>query len=375
MSTAGPVAIVGATGVTGGFAFDEAEKRGLAPLAVGRNPAKLERFLEARGLGSDRLRIADVGDAQALRRALEGCSVVISTVAPFSDNGFPVARAAAELGMGYTDSTGEGPFMQRLIDELDPLALTSGATLCTGNGAAAFVGDTAMRWITDRRADSSGALLYEIRDYRPSYGTTQSYIKHIMPGGGALVRDGHVRFAPFASFSGRVAGLSGIHSVVPDPLVISRYWPARRIDGLFRAPAYLRPVVAAATTLMLWNPVRDLLLRLPLERWMAYDPAADLRSTVTVIAECRSADGAVRRRRLRGRAIYPLTGQVLAATAQAMLHCARRPAGVRAASEMFASFEHALELSGLEEIPLPAALPSESAAVGALQHTQTGSPA
>jgi hypothetical protein len=65
--------------------------------------------------------------------------------------------------------------------------------------------------------------------------------------------------------------------------VISRYWPARRIGALFRAPAYLR-------------------------------------STVTVIAECRSADGAVRHRRLRGRAIYPLTGQVLVATAQAMHH-------------------------------------------------------
>jgi hypothetical protein len=353
LSAALPVAIVGATGVTGAFAFDEAQRRGLAPVAVGRNAAKLGQFLKLRGLPADRLRIADVHDAPALRRALSGISVVISTVAPFSDNGFPVARVAAELGLGYTDSTGEGPFMQRLIDELDPVAVTSGATLCTGNGAAAFVGDTAMRWITDRRADSSGALLYEIRDYRPSYGTTQSYLKHIMPGGGALVRDGTVRFAPFAAFSGRVAGLSGIHSVVPDPLVISRYWPARRLDGLFRAPAYLRPVVAAATSLMLWQPMRDLLLKLPLERWLAYDPAADLRSTVTVIAECRSAEGAVRRRRLRGRAIYPLTGQVLAATAQAMLQSPRRPAGVRAASEMFASFEQALEWSGLEELPLP----------------------
>jgi len=354
VSTAGPVAIVGATGVTGAFAFDEAQRRGLSPVAVGRNAAKLEQFLKVRGLPGDRLRIADVHDTPALRRALSGVSVVISTVAPFSDNGFPVAEAAAELGLGYTDSTGEGPFMQRLIDELDPVALTTGASLCTGNGAAAFIGDTAMHWITDRRGDSGGALLYDIRDYRPSFGTTQSYIKHIMPGGGALVRDGRVRFAPFAAFSGRVAGLSGIHSVVPDPLVISRYWPAHRIDGLFRAPAYLRPVVAAATSLMLWQPVRNLLLQLPLERWMTYDPAADLRSTVTVIAECRSADGALRRRRLRGHAIYPLTGRVLVATAQAMLQCARRPPGVRAASEMFASFEHALELSGLEEIPLPA---------------------
>ena len=353
MTVPGRIAIVGATGVTGGFAFDEAQSRGLEPVAIGRNAAKLSEFLTARGLGMDRARIADVHDAAALRRALAGVSVVISTVAPFSDHGFPVARAAAELGLGYTDSTGEGPFMQRLIDELDAVAMASGATLCTGNGAAAFVGDTAMRWLTDRRADSSGALLYEIRDYKPSFGTTESYLKHIMPGGGALVRDGQVRFAPFAAFRGRVAGISGFHSVVPDPLVISRYWPARRIDGFFRAPGYLRPVVSAATRLLLWRPLRKLLLGLPLRRWMAYDPAADLRSTVTVIAEFRDAGGAVRHRRLRGRAIYPLTGKVLVSTAQAMLQCAHRPAGVRAASEMFASFEQALILSGLEELPLP----------------------
>jgi len=356
MSPAVPVAVVGATGVTGAFAFDEAERRGLAPIAIGRNAAKLEQFRKVRGLSAERLRIADVHDTKALERALTGVAVVISTVAPFSDHGFPVARVAAELGCGYTDSTGEGPFMQRLIDELDAVALSSGATLCTGNGAAAFIGDAAMRWITDRRSDSSGAVLYDIRDYRPSYGTTESYLKHIMPGGGALVRDGLVSFAPFAAFSGRVAGVAGIHSVVPDPLVISRYWRAQRIDGLFRAPGWLRPVVAGATSLLLWKPLRNGLLKLPLARWMAYDAAADLRSTVTVIAEFRDAVGAVRRRQLRGRAIYPLTGKVLVATAQAMLLAAHRPAGVRAASEMFVSLEQALSLSGIEEIPLPASV-------------------
>jgi hypothetical protein len=357
-----PIAIVGATGVTGGFAFDEAERRGLKPLAIGRNAGKLEAFLKGRDLGRERMRVADVHDAGALQDALQGVSVVISTVAPFSDNGFPVARAAAELGIGYTDSTGEGPFMRRVIDELDSLAQKSGATLCTGNGAAAFIGDVAMRWLTDRRADSTGALLYDIRDYKPSFGTTESYLKYIMPGGGALVREGRVYFEPFASFGGRVAGLSGFNSVVPDPLVISRYWPAQRIDAFFRAPSYLRPLVSVVTSLLLWGPIRNLVLKLPLRQWMTYDPTADLRSTVTVIAEFRDAAGAVRRRQLRGHAIYPLTGKVLVSTAQAMIQTTR-PAGVRAASEMFSSLEQALGLSGVEEIPLQiAAVARESLA-------------
>ncbi len=348
------VAIVGATGVTGTFAFDEAQKRGLNPIAIGRNADKLQSFLEARGLELTRSRVADVHDLGALRAALQGVAVVISTVAPFTDHGFPVARVAAELGLGYTDCTGEGPFMTRVIDELDPVALRSGATLCTGNGAAAFVGDTAMRWLTDGRADSSGALLYDIRGYRPTFGTMESYLKHIMPGGGPMVRDGRVHFEPFASFGGRVAGISGFHSVVPDPVVISRYWPARRIEGLFRAPSYVRPLVAAATSLLLRGSVTRFVLTLPLRRWMAFDPAADLRSSVTVTAEFRDGSGTVRRRQLRGRAIYPLTGKVLVSTAQAMLRATRRPAGVRAASEMFASLDEVLKLSGLEELPLAA---------------------
>ncbi|WP_428312997.1 NAD(P)H-binding protein [Hydrocarboniphaga sp.] len=347
-----PVAIVGATGVTGGFAFDEAQRRGLNPIAIGRSPARLEAFLKSRSLSTDRLRVADVHDMPAIKRALAGVAVVISTVAPFSENGIPVARAAAEMGIGYTDCSGEGGFMRSLIAELDAVALRTGASLCTGNGAAAFIGDIAMQWITDRQPDSGGALLYDIRDYRPSFGTIESYLKYIIPGGGPLVRDGVVSFMPLAAFSGVVAGIKGFHSIVPDPLVISRYWPARSIDALFRSPHWLRGIVAGAAGAMLWPPLRNRVLKLPLQKWLAYDAEAGHRSSIIVIAEFRAASGAIRCRRLRGHAVYPLTGAVLAATAQAMLRRETRPPGLRAASEMFASFEEALELSGLKEIPL-----------------------
>src|SRR3546814_11402207 len=50
------VAIVGATGVTGGYALDAAQRLGLMPFAVGRVASRLETFLAGRGLGRDRLR-------------------------------------------------------------------------------------------------------------------------------------------------------------------------------------------------------------------------------------------------------------------------------------------------------------------------------
>src|SRR3546814_17767834 len=48
------VAIVGATGVTGGYALDAAQRLGLMPFAVVRDASRLETFLAGRGLGRDR---------------------------------------------------------------------------------------------------------------------------------------------------------------------------------------------------------------------------------------------------------------------------------------------------------------------------------
>lgn len=352
MPTIPTVAVVGATGVTGAFTFDELLRRGLAPIAVGRNADKLAAFLKARALPDDRMRIADVHDAPSLRAALSGIDAVVSTIAPFADHGYEVAEAAAELGLGYTDPTGEAGFMMRLLD-LDERAVASGATLCPGNGVSAFLGDVATQWITDRDPASSGAVFYEITDYKPTWGTTRSYLGSILPDGGPVIRDGRVHLEPFGAFSTTFAGHPAIHGIIPDAIVVSRYWKAKSFDGLFPSPAWRRPLMRAATSVVTRPRVRDLVMKLPLERLTTYRPARDRQSSVTATAEVRTAGGDLRRRSLAGNGIYPLTGAVLAATIQAMFRREKRPAGVRAASEMFGSFEEAVYLSGVREVAAP----------------------
>src|SRR3546814_10943407 len=90
------VAIVGATGVTGGYALDAAQRLGLMPFAVGRDASRLETFLAGRGLGRDRLRQLDIRDRQPGQEALDGIENVISTVPPFSHNSFSMSRAWCE---------------------------------------------------------------------------------------------------------------------------------------------------------------------------------------------------------------------------------------------------------------------------------------
>jgi hypothetical protein len=344
------VAIVGATGVTGGYAFDAAEAFGLNPIAFGRDRSRLTAFLQARGLGPDRLRIVDIHNASVLRTAFAEVAAVISTVAPFRHNGFAIAQAAAELGLGYTDPSGEGGFIAEVIDKLDAVALRTGATLCPGNGASAFLGDIAIHSILDKTKDRVGAVLYDIQNYTPSWGSLQSYLASILPSGGARFRNGEIEIRPFADYAGQVCGIDGYSSIVPDPFVISRYWQPQHFDGMAKRGRLPLALVRLAAASLRDTWLSKALLKIPLDKWLAYDPARDAKSSVTVYVEVGPGNGTSRQRIVRGAGIYSLTGSILAGTAKVMIDHSSRPAGVRAASEMFASLDQALALTGSEAL-------------------------
>src|SRR3546814_14853927 len=64
------VAIVGATGVTGGYALDAAQRLGLMHFAVGRDASRPETFLAGRALGRYRLRPIDIRDRHPVKEAM-----------------------------------------------------------------------------------------------------------------------------------------------------------------------------------------------------------------------------------------------------------------------------------------------------------------
>jgi hypothetical protein len=297
------------------------------------------------------MRIADVHDASTLKRALDGVECVISTVAPFTLHGFPVARAAADLGIGYVDSTGEGSFTKRLADELDAPARSTGATLCPGTGASAFLGDIAIQTLLKRHPGArSGGVLYDIRNYTASFGTLLSYLTSILPAGGPALRAGTLIFLPFGAYAGAVAGIQGFHGLLMDPAVIARYWRPPRFDALFKGSPAARPLARAVMGLVATAPVRWLLLKLPLERMAAFNSLADAKASVTVHAEVVDDADHSHQISLRGESIYDLTARVLVSSAQAMLSLPDRPRGVRAASELFQSLDQAIELTGVRQL-------------------------
>jgi short subunit dehydrogenase-like uncharacterized protein len=101
------VAVFGATGHTGRFVVSELLTRGMAPIAVARDGAKLaELALAAPGVT---VREAAIEDAASLDRAFAGAAAVVNCAGPFLETAEAVASAALRGGAHYLDVTAEQP--------------------------------------------------------------------------------------------------------------------------------------------------------------------------------------------------------------------------------------------------------------------------
>ncbi len=99
------VMVFGATGHTGRFVVAELCRRGLTPIIVGRDLAKLGAL---RGeYPASEVRVAEAADASALDRAVLGCRAVINCAGPFLDTATPLVEAALRARAHYLDVTAE----------------------------------------------------------------------------------------------------------------------------------------------------------------------------------------------------------------------------------------------------------------------------
>ena len=135
-STQPTIAVFGAAGHTGQFVVQEALRRGLAVVAVGRDARKLADTMPP-GVAC---RTADLADPSSLDRAFAGCAVVINCAGPFMDTAEPVGAAALRAGCHYLDVTAEQASAQATLAGLDAPARAAGRVAIP---AAAFYGGLA----------------------------------------------------------------------------------------------------------------------------------------------------------------------------------------------------------------------------------------
>jgi short subunit dehydrogenase-like uncharacterized protein len=124
--------VYGAPGHTGRFVVAELERRGILPVAVGRDEAKLAvAGFDTRGVET---RVASVEDAESLDRGLADVAAVINCAGPFMDSAEPVAAAALRLGIHYFDVTAEQTSARMTYEQFDESARESGVLVVPAMG-------------------------------------------------------------------------------------------------------------------------------------------------------------------------------------------------------------------------------------------------
>ncbi len=132
------IAVYGATGHTGSHLTAELVRRGADRVLVGRDSDRLRSI--ARDTRSE-MRIATLGDHQALVAAFAGADAVISSLPAYVDHGAPVLAAAIAAGAHYVDLSGEQLWLKRAFDEFGTAAREAGVAAVPGITDSNLPGD------------------------------------------------------------------------------------------------------------------------------------------------------------------------------------------------------------------------------------------
>jgi short subunit dehydrogenase-like uncharacterized protein len=178
------VAVYGAGGHTGRFVVNEALRRGLQVVAIGRDASRLPAGVE--------VRVAAIDNAAALDAALKGCGVVINCAGPFLDTATPVIEAALRAGCGYIDVTAEQASAQAVFEIFDAPAREAGVAVIP---AAGFYGGLADLLATALASDGPVTdlnIAIALDHWWPTEGTRKTGERNQVPRvvlqGGELVR-------------------------------------------------------------------------------------------------------------------------------------------------------------------------------------------
>ena len=168
------VAVVGATGYTGGVVVRELLGRGVEVVAVGRNAAKLDALP-----AEVERHVADVADRTALAGSLDGCRAVVNCVGSFVDSGEAVVEAAIAAAVPYVDTTGEFPFLRRVFEMHDAPAREAGVAVVPGMAFYSAPADMAAALAARAlgRPPETVEIGYRLVGARPSKGTLRTNLR------------------------------------------------------------------------------------------------------------------------------------------------------------------------------------------------------
>ncbi len=327
------IALYGATGFTGKLIAAELARRGVPAVLSGRSAAKLEPLAEQYGFEA---RAARNDDPQALRAAFDGCAAVISAAGPFLEVGEPVVDATIAAGCHYVDTTGETPFIERVLDHHGPAAERAGVTLVPGIGFDYLPGDLIAHLAAEgeERIDEL-VVAYAVDAFTATRGTTRSAL--LMMGRGDWRQPMNLTF----DFDPPIGRRRMSKYPSGEAVTVPRHTAARKVTPLLTTatvaphPALERvmPPLSAVAALAFRSARLRRLIDRAIDR-MPEGPSDASRQQVrwTVTAEARPSG---RRATVSGPDIYGVTGTITVEAAMRLARGEGRKVGGAAPSEAF----------------------------------------
>jgi short subunit dehydrogenase-like uncharacterized protein len=322
--------ILGGTGRSGRAIATQLRKRGIRPVPVGRDAARLTAVAEG-----DRTVVAASTGALAAEIRRQRPAVVVNTIGPFTQTAPPTIRACLDAGSDYLDLSNDLASVSTTL-ALDDSAAASGRTFVTGAG----FGVTATESVVVKLCEGRTAPEWVRVDMVPSLDTEAGRLGEALAatileglpgveGGGRFqgrqYRDGRLAPARLSGDPMRLTLPDGTE-VTTAGMPLGELMAAQRASGApnvisasSEAPSspVVRAILPVATALLGIRPVRDFAIRRMAAITVQSRPKPREHSWGHAVA--RWADGTTREGWLRVGEAQEFTGTVPAEVVRRLL--------------------------------------------------------
>jgi short subunit dehydrogenase-like uncharacterized protein len=171
------IVLFGATGVTGKLVARELMNLNVPVRLAGRDEKALKSVAGKSGF---QIKTFDLQEPESIKAALDGASVAINCVGPFTKYGLPIAKAVVKAGVHYLDTTGEQAFISQIFEELGERARKEKICLVPACAFEYAISDTLAGFaeLANPHVDSI-EVVYRVKGAATSVGTRRSFLKQM----------------------------------------------------------------------------------------------------------------------------------------------------------------------------------------------------